>query len=120
MAGAICGMGAWAFTYPLDTMKTRQQNALVGSNYTSAKATLSTAFEGAAKSAMSSAHTGSKWKGVEMIIVRSVLQNMIQMSFFEQAKVWIDKLEFSDGSRTLPEVERHFGRDSKIHKNNKL
>jgi len=128
MAGAICGVGAWVFTYPLDTMKTRAQNNLVGmsSPSSSSKASLSTALESAAKSAVSSAHSGSKWKGVEMIIIRSVLQNMIQMSFFEQAKVWIDKLEFSDGSRTLPEVERHFGRDSKIKgregavKNNKL
>ena len=96
-------------TYPLDTMKTRAQNNLVGST-SAAKATLTTALEGAAKASVA----GSKWKGVEMIILRSTLQNMIQMSFFEQAKVWIDKLEFSDGSRTLPEVERHFGRDSKV------
>lgn len=45
---------------------------------------------------------------------------MIQMSFFEQAKVVIDNMSFSDGSKTLPEVERHFGRDSKISKNDKL
>jgi hypothetical protein len=109
MAGAICGVGAWVFTYPLDTMKTRAQNNLVGNT-----GSLSTALQSAAKSAATSAAAGSKWKGVEMIILRSTLQNMIQMSFFEQAKVWIDALEFSDGSRTLPEVERHFGRDSKV------
>ncbi|KIW72932.1 hypothetical protein PV04_01091 [Phialophora macrospora] len=113
VAGALCGIGAWVMTYPLDTMKTRAQNNLVG-NSSAPKATLSSALETAAKTAASAAASGSKWKGVEMIIIRSTLQNMIQMSFFEQAKVWIDKLEFSDGSRTLPEVERHFGRDSKV------
>lgn len=133
MAGAICGIGAWVFTYPLDTMKTRAQNNLVGhSSVAAATATassagaaasngkqpsLSAALSTATATASSAAAKASKWKGVEMIIIRSTLQNMIQMSFFEQAKVWIDKLEFSDGSRTLPEVERHFGRDSKIHKN---
>jgi hypothetical protein len=109
MAGAICGVGAWVVTYPLDTMKTREQNNLVGSTPTT-KAALTTAMGSAAKASVA----GSKWKGIDMIILRSILQNMIQMSFFEQAKVWIDKLEFSDGSRTLPEVERHFGRDSKV------
>ncbi|EXJ70620.1 uncharacterized protein A1O5_06691 [Cladophialophora psammophila CBS 110553] len=121
MAGAICGVGAWVVTYPLDTMKTRAQNNLVGSSLPSStpNQTLGAAIESSAKAAMR--RVPSKWKGVEMIILRSSLQNMIQMSFFEQAKVWIDKLEFSDGSRMLPEVERHFGRDSKIvHKNDKL
>ena len=111
MAGAICGVGAWLFTYPLDTMKTRQQNNLVGSS--APNETLASALGSAAKSAAATT-SSSKWKGIEMIIVRSTIQNMIQMSFFEQAKVWIDKLEFSDGSRTLPEVERHFGRDSRV------
>ena len=101
-------------------MKTRAQNNLVGTAYpgksVSASASLSSALDTAGKAAVRS----SKWKGVEMIILRSSLQNMIQMSFFEQAKVIIDNLEFSDGSRTLPEVERHFGRDSKVHKNDKL
>ena len=101
-------------------MKTRAQNNLVGTanpgKPAPASASLSSALDTAAKAVVRS----SKWKGVEMIILRSSLQNMIQMSFFEQAKVIIDKLEFSDGSRTLPEVERHFGRDSKVHKNDKL
>ena len=112
MAGALCGVGAWVFTYPLDTMKTRAQNSLV-----SGTGPISTALSTAAKSAAtgaSAAASASKWKGVEMIIIRSMLQNMIQMSLFEQTKVWIDGLAFSDGSRTLPEVERHFGRDSKV------
>ncbi|RVX71892.1 hypothetical protein B0A52_04291 [Exophiala mesophila] len=127
VAGAICGIGAWVVTYPLDTMKTRAQNNLVGSTSTPKKPTnplpqLSTPTDSgtlvtnAAKTAVRS----SKWKGVEMIILRSSIQNMIQMSFFEQAKVVIDNLSFSDGSKTLPEVEREFGRDSKISKNDKL
>ena len=122
IAGALCGVGAWVVTYPLDTMKTRQQNNLV-SNANTPKAAVTAALESAVKGAASSTAKASAWKGVEMIILRSVLQNMIQMSFFEQAKVWIDTLEFSDGSRTLPEVERHFGRDSKVvgvSKNDKL
>jgi len=80
----------------------------------------SSAASSALDAATKLASRSSKWKGVEMIILRSSLQNMIQMSFFEQAKVVIDNLEFSDGSKTLPEVERHFGRDSKINKNDKL
>ncbi len=119
MAGALCGVGAWLITYPLDTMKTRQQNNLVA-NANAPKASLTSTLATATKTAASSAASASKWHGVEMIILRSVLQNMIQMSIFEQAKVWIDELEFSDGSRTLPEVERHFGRDSKVSKNDKL
>lgn len=100
-------------------MKTRAQNNLVstGSSGTAKKGSPSSATSAAlAQAAMRS----SKWKGVEMIIIRSSLQNMIQMSFFEQAKVVIDNMSFSDGSKTLPEVERHFGRDSKISKNDKL
>lgn len=105
-------------------MKTRVQNNLVAGGHTpstsssssKASASLSSALDTAAKAASRS----SKWKGVEMIILRSSIQNMIQMSFFEQAKVVIDNLTFSDGSRTLPEVERHFGRDSKVLKNEKL
>ncbi|KAK4941205.1 hypothetical protein LTR10_018878 [Elasticomyces elasticus] len=121
VAGVLCGIGSWLVTYPLDTMKTRAQNNLVGSGAvpsttSKASASLSSALDTAAKSAARS----SKWKGVEMIILRSSIQNMIQMSVFEQAKVVIDDLTFSDGSRTLPEVERHFGRDSRIHKNDKL
>ncbi|KIX07518.1 uncharacterized protein Z518_02171 [Rhinocladiella mackenziei CBS 650.93] len=124
MAGAICGVGAWVVTYPLDTMKTRAQNNLVGSDYTTTASTVaskpSAALSSALDTAAKAAALSSKWKGVEMIILRSSIQNMIQMSFFEQAKVVIDNLTFSDGSRTLPEVERHFGRDSKVHKNDKL
>jgi hypothetical protein len=93
-------------------MKTRAQNNLVGNG--------SESLQSAAKAASKAALRSSKWKGIEMIIVRSTIQNMIQMSMFEQAKVMIDDLSFSDGSKTLPEVERQFGRDSKVHKNDKL
>lgn len=121
VAGALCGVGAWCVTYPLDTMKTRTQNNLVGacsvpSTTSKASASLSSALDTAAKSVA----RVSKWKGLEMIILRSSIQNMIQMSFFEQAKVVIDNMSFSDGSLTLPQVERHFGRDSKVNKNDKL
>ncbi|EXJ79588.1 hypothetical protein A1O3_07867 [Capronia epimyces CBS 606.96] len=124
VAGAICGVGAWVVTYPLDTMKTRAQNNLVGADHaprpssstTKPTAALSAAFNAAAKAASRS----SKWKGVEMIILRSSIQNMIQMSIFEQAKMFVDNLSFSDGSSTLPEVERHFGRDRKLYKNDQL
>ena len=90
-------------TYPFDTMKTRVQSRLVGNP---AKET--------AESLAKMATRGSKWKGVEIIILRSVIQNMIQMSFFEQAKVAIDGMAFSDGSKTLPQIERELGRDRKI------
>ncbi|KAJ9625382.1 hypothetical protein H2204_010355 [Knufia peltigerae] len=119
-AGAVCGIGAWVVTYPLDTMKTRVQNNLVGNRPPSQPTSTSTSIKSALDSAAKSVSRASKWKGIEMIILRSSIQNMIQMSFFEQGKVVIDNLTFSDGSRTLPEVERHFGRDSRINKNDKL
>jgi len=99
-------------------MKTRAQNNLVntGTPAPASPSALSSATSTLSQAAMRS----SKWKGVEMIILRSSLQNMIQMSFFEQAKVVIDNMSFSDGSKTLPEVERHFGRDSKVLKNENL
>ncbi|KIW15451.1 hypothetical protein PV08_05497 [Exophiala spinifera] len=121
-AGAVCGIGAWVVTYPLDTMKTRVQNNLVGAArpVASSPSSPSPSIKSALDAATTSVSRVSKWKGIEMIILRSVIQNMIQMTFFEQGKVVIDNLTFSDGSRTLPEVERHFGRDSRINKNEKL
>lgn len=118
-------------------MKTRVQNNLVGSaahrtvsssggpsssgsGYGSGSQTSSPSIKSALDTAAKSVSRVSKWKGIEMIILRSSIQNMIQMCFFEQGKVVIDNLTFSDGSRTLPEVERHFGRDSRINKNDKL
>jgi hypothetical protein len=80
-------------------MKTRAQNSLVGpaalARSPSTEAALATA-----------AARGSKWKGVEMMIARSSLQNMIQMLIFEYVKTQINGLEFSDGSRDLPKSER--------------
>lgn len=87
-------------------MKTQAQNRLVGLG---AKA--------ATEAAKSSARNLSKWKGLEMVILRSALQNMIQMTLFEYLKVKIDNLSFSNGSKTLPEIERELGRDKK-RKNN--
>ncbi|ETN46003.1 uncharacterized protein HMPREF1541_00186 [Cyphellophora europaea CBS 101466] len=104
-AGAACGVLSWTMTYPLDTMKTQAQNRLVGLG---AKA--------AADATKASARTLSKWKGLEMVILRSALQNMIQMSIFEYLKVQIDDLAFSSGSKTLPEIERELGRDKKRNK----
>lgn len=51
-----------------------------------------------------------------MVILRSALQNMIQMTLFEYLKVKIDNLSFSNGSKTLPEIERELGRDKKRKK----
>lgn len=107
-AGAACGVLSWTMTYPLDTMKTQAQNRLVGLG---AKKSLA----GAAASELGKASTRSlsKWKGLEMVILRSALQNMIQMSIFEYLKEKIDALAFSNGTKTLPEIERELGRDKK-------
>jgi hypothetical protein len=86
-------------TYPLDTMKTRAQNSLVGPAALARKASTSAALATAAV-------RGSKWKGVEMMIARSSLQNMIQMLIFEYVKTQINGLEFRDGSKELPKSER--------------
>jgi Mitochondrial carrier protein len=94
-------------------MKTQMQNRLVGQGAKDAVAA-------AAKSAVKSAGSFSKWKGIEMAIIRSAFQNMIQMSIFEQAKTVIDDMEFSNGSKTLPEIKRELGRDQKVKKNDKL
>lgn len=94
-------------------MKTQVQNRLVGQG---AKDAVSAAVKSAAKSAAGF----SKWKGIEMAILRSAFQNMIQMSIFEKAKELIDEMEFSNGSKLLPEIERELGRDRKIRKNDKL
>lgn len=51
-----------------------------------------------------------------MIIIRSVIQNMIQMTAFERVKIWIDKMEFKDGSKTLPYIVRERGKDTKLPK----
>ena len=74
-------------------MKTRCQNMLVGD---AAKFAEKVAIEGG-KAAVRS----SKWKGIEIMILLSTVQNMVQMSIFEYAKKYIRGLEFSDGTRYL-------------------
>jgi hypothetical protein len=99
-------------TYPLDSMKTQAQNRLVGLGAKQAASILATEAGKAAKGNL------SRYKGFEMVIVRSALQGMIQQSIFEEAKRWIDDLQFSDGSRKLPNIERELGRDQRIRRLN--
>ena len=107
-AGAACGVLSWTLTYPLDSMKTQAQNRLVGIG-----AQKSVAGSAAASLGNANVRSFSKWKGLEMVILRSALQNMIQMSIFEYLKEQIDALAFSNGSKTLPEIERELGRDQR-------
>lgn len=109
-AGTICGIMSWVFTYPLDTMKTRVQNQLVGRF---ASKDLSASVREEMMKGLKNAGRGSKWKGVEMIIARSSIQNMIQMSIFEGIKTRIIGVEFSDGNTDLPKTKREKGRDEK-------
>lgn len=90
-------------------MKTRAQNQLL-SPYSAAKTTMTTAAKDAAKKASRQ----GRWRGLEMVIIRSAIQNMIQMTAFEQVKVLIDNAKFEDGSTNLPDVERKKGRDRRI------
>jgi Mitochondrial carrier protein len=78
-------------TYPLDTMKTRVQNSLVGN---------------VSKIAQESVARSSKFKGIEMIIMRSCIQNMLQMSLFEEIKNWINAKPFKDGTTKLEDYEK--------------
>jgi len=107
-AGMLCGICSWSLvsrltslalssvtetrpqTYPLDTMKTRVQNSLVGN---------------VSKMAQESVARSSKFKGIEMIIMRSCIQNMLQMSLFEEIKNWINAKPFKDGTTKLKEWE---------------
>jgi Mitochondrial carrier protein len=98
-------------TYPLDSMKTQAQNRLVG---VGAKRAASAMMTEAGKAAMNT--NLSKWKGIEMVLLRSAVQSMIQMTMFEEIKRWIDGLKFSDGTMKLPHIERELGRDQKINK----
>lgn len=109
-AGMFCGVMSWVFTYPLDTMKTRVQNQLVGRF---ASRDVSATVKEEMMKGLQKAGKGSKWKGVEMIIARSSIQNMIQMSIFEGIKTHIIGVEFSDGSTDLPKTRREKGRDEK-------
>ena len=108
LAGAICGISSWVVTYPIDTMKTRAQNSLLSAP------TVKEAVTEATKQAARTASKQGRWRGIEMVIIRSAVQNMIQMTAFEQVKVMIDNAKFSDGSKSLPDVERTKGRDRRI------
>ena len=58
----------------------------------------------------------SKWKGIEVMILRSSIQNMVQMSLFEYTKKEIRALRFSDGTKYLPsEREERMKKKSGIH-----
>ena len=108
-------------------MKTRAQNSLIGNQHTTtsqqdtvhrlANAAITsqspTALEKAAAVATASSRA-SKWKGVEMIIIRSSIQNMLQMLIFESVKNRIMDRKFSDGGTDLPKTRRERGRDQKI------
>lgn len=142
LAGAICGISSWVVvssftaqittsssredslfkgsstnackqTYPMDTMKTRAQNTLLSTNSKKAPSIPEIVSE-ATKAAAKTASKQGRWRGIEMVIVRSAVQNMIQMTAFEQVKVLIDNAKFADGSTGLPDVERTKGRDRKI------
>jgi len=110
LAGAICGISSWVVTYPIDTMKTRQQNQLL-SPMPAPSQSASKEATAALKGAAYKASKQGRWRGIEMVIVRTAIQNMIQMSAFEQVKVWIDNAKFKDGTSTLPDFERTKGRD---------
>ena len=73
-------------TYPLDTMKTRVQSRLLGDS------------SQAAKICVNSAAQSSTFKGIEMMLVRSSIQNCVQMLIFEYVKVMINNKKFSDGT----------------------
>jgi len=79
-------------------MKTRAQSKLVGDPARCAKLLIEEGSKTIERS--------SKWKGLEMMIARSSVQNMIQMIIFEQAKIIINGLEFSDGEKELPEKRK--------------
>ena len=66
-------------------MKTRTQSTLIGD-----------AAKSALKSGVGAAAKSSKFRGVEMMILRSCIQNMIQMSAFEVFKAKINALEFQE------------------------
>ena len=89
-------------------MKTQAQNRLVGAGAKQAANIMTTEAGKAVKGNL------SRYKGFEMVILRSAIQGMIQQSIFEEAKRWIDDLKFSDGSTRLPHIERELGRDQRI------
>lgn len=113
-AGMLCGVMSWVATYPLDTMKTRVQNTLVGTTNKISPSPLPITTSPTLEAAAAFVTRSSKWQGVEMIILRSSIQNMIQMSIFEWVKKYIIAMEFSDGRTDLPKTRRESGRTSPI------
>lgn len=101
-------------------MKTRAQNQLLTANMPTAHpvpANTENLTKQAVKAAKKAARQASKqgrWRGIEMVIVRTAIQNMIQMTAFEQVKVLIDNAKFTNGSKTLPHINREKGRDRRI------
>lgn len=67
-------------------MKTRLQSTLLSSTSESAK------------QCVESTVRSSRFKGVEIMLLRSSVQNCIQMLIFEYVKVKINEAKFSDGS----------------------
>lgn len=94
-------------------MKTRAQNQLLQPRATLDAA--KTSMTAAAKLAAKQASKQGRWRGLEMVILRSAIQNMIQMTAFEQVKVMIDNAKFKNGSTNLPDYERTKGRDRRIN-----
>lgn len=94
-------------------MKTRAQNQLLQPR--SVLDAAKTQMTAAAKDAAKKASKQGRWRGLEMVILRSAIQNMIQMTAFEQVKVMIDGSKFKDGSTNLPDWERTKGRDRRIN-----
>lgn len=96
-------------------MKTRAQNQLLLTHAPKPAPVLSETLtkqaKKAAKKAASQASKQGRWRGIEMVIVRTAIQNMIQMTAFEQVKVLIDNAKFKNGSKTLPHINREKGRD---------
>ena len=131
IAGFVCGLVSWGATYPLDTFKTRihgqllhttradiQMNTLsrIASSTGSSGLSGTGDSSGLAKAAATAAKTAraSSWKGIEMMLLRSSLQNAIQMLIFETLKRKIMALEFSNGTRDLPKMRREPGRDRRV------
>jgi len=99
-------------------MKTRAQNQLLTGQapppVTSLSDHMTVEATKAAKAAAKQASRQGRWRGIEMVIVRTAIQNMIQMTAFEQVKVMIDNAKFKNGSKTLPHINREKGRDRKV------
>lgn len=62
------------------------------------QSTLLTSASESAKQCQQSTIRSSHFKGVEIMLLRSSIQNCIQMLIFEYVKVKINEARFSDGS----------------------